>query len=177
MAAAKPASPPPTIAILIPAAIALHDSWDQSSQLDKCNRRVDADREQKQSNRDACITGQALRSFADRDAPVNQEQPNAIGEMPNGRRNSDHVYDKDADVMKLARDDIETLIRMMRDRHGIQPRNHSKAEIQNVKGNEEEEYDPGDSLNRVEPISRVWIIKIVRPRFDRDHQPIHCVIN
>src|SRR2546422_1537336 len=114
MAAAKPASPPPTIAILIPAAITSHNPGDQSSRLDKCNRRVDADREQKQSNRDACITGQALRSLTDRDAPVNQKQPNTVGEMPNGRRNSDHVYDKDSDVMEFPRDDIETLIRMMR---------------------------------------------------------------
>src|ERR1044072_1276587 len=57
MAAAKPASPPPTIAILIPAAIASQDPGDQSSGLNKSNRRVDTDREQKQSNRDACVTG------------------------------------------------------------------------------------------------------------------------
>src|SRR5205814_1019465 len=155
----------------------LHDPGDQSSRLNKCNRGVDADREQKQSNRDARITGQALRALADRDAPVNQKQPNTIGEMPNRRRDPDDVNDKDAEVMKLPRDDLETLIGMMRDRHGIQPGNHSKPEIQNVKSNEEEKYDPGDSLNRVEPISRVRIIKIVRPRLDRDHQPIHRVMN
>src|SRR2546423_13584434 len=125
MAAAKPASPPPTIAILIPAAIAvaqtsvcdslllnnndklkfvLHDPGDQPSGLNKCNRRVDANREQKQSDRDACVTGQALCPFADRDAPINQEQPNTIREMPHGCGYSDHIDDKDADVMKLPRD-------------------------------------------------------------------------
>src|SRR5437764_4634490 len=123
MAAAKPASPPPTIAILIPAAITSHNPGDQSSRLDKCNCRVDADREQKQSNRDACITGQALRSLTDRDAPINQEQPNTVGEVPHRRRDPNDVNDEDPNVVKLPRDDLETLIRMMRDRQSIQPGN------------------------------------------------------
>src|SRR5437764_14365361 len=104
MAAAKPASPPPTIAILIPAAITSHNPGDQSSRLDKCNRRVDADREQKQSNRDACITGQALRSLTDRDAPVNQKQPNAVGEMPNRCRDPNVVHDEDPTVLEFQRE-------------------------------------------------------------------------
>ena len=46
-----------------------------------------------------------------------------------------------------------------------------------MKRNEEEENDSRYPLNRVEPISRIRIIQVVRPRLDRNHQTIQRVIN
>ena len=42
---------------------------------------------------------------------------------------------------------------------------------------EEEQNHPGDSLNQIEPVARIRIIKIVGTGFHRDHEPIHRMVN
>src|SRR4029079_17356965 len=75
IAAARPARPPPTIAILIPSlAISLKNSSQQTTRANEGNRGVNADQQEHNSKRDAGITGQSLRAFANRDAPVDHEQ-------------------------------------------------------------------------------------------------------
>ena len=63
--------------------------------MNESNRGVDADRQKKNAKRNARITGQTLGALADRDAPVNQEQPNAVRQMPYSCRDADDVNDKD----------------------------------------------------------------------------------
>jgi len=46
-----------------------------------------------------------------------------------------------------------------------------------MKCNEEEEDDPGDSLDQVEPVPRVRIIEVIGSRFNCNHQSIDCVID
>src|SRR3989442_15774548 len=119
IAAANPASPPPTTAILIPFAISpskivrkfqfvvrfpnsapvgndklksLSDALEYASQqttgMNESNRRIDSNRQQQQTKRNASITGQALRALADRDSPIYQKQPDTICEMPDRSRDS-----------------------------------------------------------------------------------------
>src|SRR6266446_3635382 len=130
------------------------------------HRRVDSHGQQYRAESDAGIAGHALRSLADRDAPINQKQPDAIRQMPNGRRDPDHIDDKNRDDAEFARDDLERLIRVMRDRHRIKSRNQTKAEIQHVKSNEEKQNYSGHSLDRVKPVAWIRIMQIVGPRFN-----------
>src|SRR5689334_14344407 len=75
IAAARPASPPPTIAIFIPAAIDLvsKNSGYQTARANEGNRGVNSDSQQQEPNRDARVTGQTLRALADRDAPIDHK--------------------------------------------------------------------------------------------------------
>src|ERR1044071_9272987 len=110
IAAARPARPPPPIAILIGVAIVyttLQNSRNQSTRTNESTRGVNADRQQQQTNRDACVTCQTLRAFADGDSPINHEQPNAVRQVPNCRGNSNHVNDENRNHPELTRYDVK----------------------------------------------------------------------
>ena len=66
---------------------------------------------------------------------------------------------------------------MMRNRKRVQSRYQPEPEIQNVKRDKEKQNDAGHSLNRIEPISRIRVMQIVRTRLDRNHQSINGVID
>src|SRR5438105_15316458 len=97
--------------------------------------------------------------------------------MPHGRCNANHIDDEDYGVHKLIVNDRKSLIVMSRHGQIIQPRNETKSEIEHMKGDKEKKNDSRYSLNRVEPISRIGIIQVIRPRLDRNHQTIQRVIN
>src|SRR5215212_4132877 len=116
IAAARPASPPPTIATRMPLfAIVRVLSWcesDQSEQpalVDEGHLRVDADKEEKKSEGDAGVAGHALRALADDDAPVHREEPQPVGQVPHGRRDADQVDDEDVVVAELGAHNVESL--------------------------------------------------------------------
>src|ERR671917_164930 len=77
IAAANPASPPPTMAILMPllptVAISVKDTSQQSSRTNEGDHRVDADQQQHRAERDAGVTCQTLSLCSDGNAPVNHE--------------------------------------------------------------------------------------------------------
>jgi hypothetical protein len=52
--------------------------------MDERNRRVYSNQQQNDAETNASITGQSLRTIADCDSPIHQEQPNAVREMPDG---------------------------------------------------------------------------------------------
>ena len=97
--------------------------------------------------------------------------------MPDRRRNSNYIDDKDGNDVELARHNVEALFRMLRHRQSVQPRNHAEPEVQHVKSDKEEKNNARHALNGIEPVARVRIIKIVWSRFDSDHQAIDRVID
>ena len=46
-----------------------------------------------------------------------------------------------------------------------------------MKSNEEKQNYTGEALDKIEPVSRVRVIQVIRPRFHGDHQPIDGVID
>src|SRR5437016_9785104 len=88
IAAASPASLPPTTAILIPA-ISSKNSSQQSSRMNESYCGINADRQKENPKGNAGITGKTLRALADNDSPINQEEPNAVRQVPYGRSDSD----------------------------------------------------------------------------------------
>src|SRR5229473_448538 len=97
--------------------------------------------------------------------------------MPHRRGNANYVNDEDWDDPELAGHDIESPIWMLRYRERIESGNQTKAKIQDVKSNKEKQDKAGHSLNGIEPIAGVRIIKIVRSHLDRDHQAIDSVVD
>src|SRR2546426_7431876 len=73
--------------------------------------------------------------------------------------------------------DRETLIRMCGHGQIIQPGNQTEPKIQNMKRNEEKQNDSRHALNRVEPISRIRVVQVIRPRLDRNHETVQRMIN
>src|SRR5205085_8190006 len=105
IAAARPARPPPTIAMrmsLLGVAISVKDTSQQAARPDECKRRIDAHRQQKHTERDARITHHTLRPLANHDAPVNCEQPQPVRKVPDRRGDADHINGQDRVVAKLA---------------------------------------------------------------------------
>src|SRR5215213_8806573 len=79
MAAARPARPPPTIAILIPfAAMSVEETSPYSARPDESRQGVDCDGQEREAEGDAGVAGQALRLRSDGDAPVDHEEPDAV---------------------------------------------------------------------------------------------------
>src|ERR1041384_5648252 len=106
--------------------------------MNKTDGGVHAHEQKHDTERDACVTGQTLRAFANRDAPVNEEQPNAVREVPHGGGDTDHVKHKNRPHVKLTCDDVEGLTSVRRDRLIVQSGNHSIPEVETVKRDEEE---------------------------------------
>src|SRR5438270_9133874 len=76
IAAASPASPPPTIATRIWLfAMSVGYPSEKPALPDEGELSVDADGEEQKADGDAGVAGQALRSLADDDAPVHGEEP------------------------------------------------------------------------------------------------------
>src|ERR1043165_10161069 len=46
-----------------------------------------------------------------------------------------------------------------------------------MESDKEEKNYSGNSLNRVEPVSRIRVIQVVRPRFDCDHQTVNSMVD
>src|SRR5205085_10469122 len=113
-----------------------------------------------------------LRALADDDAPVNGEEPEAVGEVPHGRRDADDVDGEDDGVAELAAHDVERLHRMLSDRKSVQSGDHAEAEVQDVEGYEEEKNYPSHALNCVEPVARVRVCEVVRARLPSDEQSV-----
>src|SRR5215211_3346515 len=97
--------------------------------------------------------------------------------MPDCRRDADHVDDKDRYHAKLTGNDVESLVRTMSDRDGVQSRDHSKPEVEHVKKDKEEQDYAGYSLDQIKPVPRIRISEVIRPRFHGDHQPIDGMID
>src|ERR687883_516819 len=95
IAAASPASPPPTIATRMPVfAMSVKNTSEESAGAEEGDLRVDADGEQQQADGDAGVARQTLRALADDDAPVHREEPDAVRQMPHGRKYADDVDGK-----------------------------------------------------------------------------------
>ncbi len=127
--------------------------------------------------RDTRVTGQTLRAFANRDAPINQEQPDAIREMPDRRGDSNHVNDERSEPCETHGRRCRTPGQVHVPPKSCSARDHSEAEIEHVESDKEEQNDAGDSLDQVKPVARIRIREIVWPRFHRDHQTIDGVID
>src|SRR5215212_8431726 len=109
IAAASPARPPPTMAILMPLfAMSVKNTSEEPARADEGDLRVDADGEEQQADGDAGVAGHALRALADDDAPIHREEPQPVREVPHGRRDADEVDGEDGPVLELAADDVES---------------------------------------------------------------------
>src|SRR5918998_1522787 len=112
IAAASPASPPPTMATRMPffVAIVLENPSQQAprTRAHECVHHVEPEGEQHHAEGDAGVARQALRALADDDAPVDREEPDAVGEVPDGRDDADDVDADDPRNLELVRDDVES---------------------------------------------------------------------
>src|SRR5882672_11072863 len=93
----------------------LQNSRQQAPGPDERHRRVDAHGQEHDTESQTRIAGNLLGPLADRNPPINQKQPDAIGQMPYGRGNSNHINNKDRNSPELAGHNIERLFRMMSD--------------------------------------------------------------
>src|ERR1700753_2427491 len=178
IAAASPASPPPTIATRIPLfAMSVENPSEQSARSNECDLGVDADRQKHEANCDAGVAGHALRALADDDAPVNGEEPQPVRQVPHGRRDADEIDDEDDDATELAAHDFISQIRILGDREIVESRNQAEAEVEHVKRDEEEEDYPRDALDCIEPVARIRVREVVGSRLPCDEQPVNRVIN
>ena len=80
----------------------------------KSNCCVNSYRQQKETKHNACVTGQPLCTLADRDSPIDQEQPYAIRQMPNRRENADQINNEDYWIDEFALYNRERRVRMSR---------------------------------------------------------------
>ena len=64
-----------------------------------------------------------------------------------------------------------------RDRLGIKTRYQAEPEIQDVEGDKEKQNYAGDSLNEIEPITRIRIGKVVWPCFNCYYQSVYSVVD
>ena len=71
---------------------------------------INADSQKEDSKPDARIAGETLRAFADRDSPINQEQPDSVRQMPNCRGDAGQIDNKDPWPHKLVMNDRKTLL-------------------------------------------------------------------
>src|SRR5919197_1548646 len=178
IAAASPASPPPTIATRIWLfAMSVKYPSEQPALPDERELGVDADGQQEQPEGDAGVARQALRALADDDAPVDGEEPQAVGQVPHGRCDADEVDGEDDRFEELAAHDVESLVVVGGDRQLVQARDESEAEVQDVEGDEEEEDDARHALDGVEPVARVRVGEVVGPRLPGDEQPVDGVVD
>src|SRR5438270_10774060 len=178
IAAARPASPPPTIATRIWLfAMSVKYPLQKSARSDEGDLGVDADGQQQQADGDAGVSRHALRALADDDAPVDGKEPQAVRQVPHGRRDADDVDGEDDGVAELASHDVEGPHRVVGDRQLVQARNEAEAEVQDVEGDEEEEDDAGHALDGVEPVTRVGVGEVVGPRLPGDEQPVDGVVD
>src|SRR3977135_1178723 len=99
------------------------------------------------------IARDLLRPLADRNAPIDQKQPDAVCQMPYRRSYPNYIHDEDRDVPEFARNRGKSLVWVMSDRDRVESGNQTKAEIQHVKRNKEKQDDARQSLNGIEPIS------------------------
>src|SRR5437764_496785 len=135
IAAASPASPPPTIATRIWLfAMSVKYPSEKPALPDERDLGVDADGEEQKAERDAGVAREPLRALADDDAPVNREEPEAVGEVPHGRDDADDIDGEDDCVAELAAHDVERLHRMLSDRKSVQSGYQAEAEVQDADG-------------------------------------------
>src|ERR1043165_3987144 len=119
----------------------------KSARSDEGDLGVDADGQKEQAEGDAGVARQPLRALADDDAPVHGEEPQAVRQMPDGRRDADDVDGEDDVVGELLAHDLERLHRVLGDRQVVEARNQAEAEVEHMKGDEEEEDDARDALD------------------------------
>ena len=141
------------------------------------DRGIDADQQQENAKPDTGVTSQSLRAFTNGDAPIYEKQPDAISQMPNRCGDTDHVDDEYRDHVKLSRNDLKAPLGIMGHRNVVQSWYQPKPEIQHVKSNKEKQDDSGYSLDGVEPVARIWIGQVIRPRLHGDHQTIDGMID
>src|SRR5713226_7437890 len=97
--------------------------------------------------------------------------------MPDCGRDADNVDDKYWRQSKFPRHNRKRLIGKVSNGLIIQSRNEAEAEVEHMKCNEEEENDAGDSLDCIEPITRVRVKQVIGTRVCRDHKAIDRVID
>src|SRR5215212_9482523 len=122
IAAARPASPPPTMAMRKPLFAMLCESYqsEESAFPPEGHLRVDADGEEQQPEGDAGVAGHALRALPDDDAPVHREEPQPVGEVPDGRGDADDVDGEDDVVAELAANDSKGAVGVLGHRDFVQ---------------------------------------------------------
>jgi hypothetical protein len=97
--------------------------------------------------------------------------------VPNCGRNPEDVENQNRNHAKFACDNVESFTGMRRNGLVVQSRNQSKAEVEHVEKDEEEQNYTGDSLNQVKPVARIRIGEVVGPRFHCNHQPVNGVVD
>src|ERR1051325_1885882 len=178
IAAASPASPPPTIATRMPfVAMSVKNPSEESARSDEGHLRVDADGEEQKPYRDARVAGQALRPLAYDDAPVHREEPDAVREVPDGRGDADDVDYEDPQRPELVAHDAERPAGVLGDREVVETGQQAEAEVQDVERYEEEENDSRDALYGVEPVARVRGGEVVRPPLEGDEEAEDRVVD
>ena len=79
--------------------------------------------------------------------------------------------------MELARHYTKGLIMVRRDRFGIETRYQAEPEIQDMEGDKEKQNYAGDSLNEIEPVTRIGISQVVWSCFDSYYQSVYSVVD
>ena len=79
--------------------------------------------------------------------------------------------------MKLSGDNVKCLRNMGRNGLVVQARYQAEPKIQNVESDKEEQNYAGDSLNEIEPITRIRIGKVVWPCFNCYYQSVYSVVD
>src|SRR5918911_3169716 len=97
--------------------------------------------------------------------------------MPDRRSNPDNIDSENPGVEKFVANDVESLARMSRHRFQVESGNQSEAEVEDVKGDEEEENHARHALNRIEPVARVRVGQVVRARFPSNKKPIDGMVD
>src|ERR1700680_25058 len=195
MTAASPASPPP-MTMILGAAISLHRLSVRSGfwfrrvarvhdgspcrrsilkPLAECVQAHQAHRAHEQKKSQAQPEKSLLRLVAGNNSPLGREQPDAIGEMPRGANQPDHVEGKQQRVMNLRRNLAERELRM------IVQVNPGKAHRVGMPQDVKEGDAAGPALRRIQPVSSPGIFRNVAlaaipdvetvERMERDGQP------
>src|ERR1041384_5681318 len=113
--------------------MSVKNSSQQTSMPYKSCGCVDSDSQQHDTDGYAGIACQTLRALSDSDAPVNQKEPDAVCEMPDGCSNADDIDCKNPCPQKLAANNLESLVVLIRHRFFVEPRNQPEAKIEDVK--------------------------------------------
>src|SRR5712692_7881329 len=96
------------IPVVLPSSMS--ESSKQSAWTNESDRCIDAKREQRYPNREACVTRQTLRALPDSNAPIDQKQPGTVCQMPYCGSDADDVDDKNRHDAKLTRNNSKGLV-------------------------------------------------------------------
>src|SRR5204863_3857741 len=67
------------------------NSTQQSARMNKRHSCIDPHSQQHQAKSPTSVSANTLRALANRDSPIDEKQPDPVGQMPNGRGDSNKV--------------------------------------------------------------------------------------